>query len=320
MILETLEDLLLLNIFNMITINKSRKIVVTDSGLGGVNIAANILENAKNIPLFDDLEVVFFNALPKENFGYNSINDYKIKTTIFNNALYGMHLLNPDLILIACNTLSVVYYDTQFYKNPLTNVNGIIELGVNLILDNIKLNDGIIVILGTPTTIMGNNHKKLLLNEGIKEDKIITQACKNLESEIQKDASSQVVKSLIKNYIMQAVPNPSKNLTYYILLGCTHYEYSLPIFHEVFDNYFANYKILNPNETMVQKTLDYLRGNNLNKKVSANVISKTIINKEDLLNVSEIINNISPQFAKALLNYTHMPNAFSISELEELNT
>lgn len=301
----------------MNSVNKKTRIVITDSGLGGVNIAANIFENAKKNYLNNDLEVIFFNALPKENFGYNSINNYSIKTTIFNNALIGMHSLNPDLILIACNTLSVVYYDTPFSKNPLTNVKGIIESGVKLILDNIKLHDGIIVILGTPTTIMGNNHKKLLISKGVKEDKIITQACKNLESEIQKDSSSQKVKELIKNYISQAVPNPN-NLTYYIVLGCTHYEYSLPLFIDVFNNYFENYKILNPNQIMVQETMDYLRGDKINKTISAKVISKTIINKEDLLNVNKIINKISPSFSYALLNYTYNNNAFSVKELEEL--
>jgi len=297
--------------------DKRTKIIVTDSGLGGINIAANIYNSAKKTPLKNDLEIIFFNALPKENFGYNSMTDESMKAKIFNNALLGMLNLEPDLILIACNTLSVVYNNTDFCKTPLTNVKGIIEAGVNLVLDKITNKSDKLIILGTPTTIKGNSHVKQLISKGFEELNIITKACKNLESEIQINAYSNTVKTLIEQYIKEAIPNPQPEIKYYILLGCTHYEYSLRIFRQVFNNYFTNYEILNPNSVMVNETISYLKGNDLGRKTTCKVISRTAINNIDLKNIYDIINNFSTDFAFDLLNYKYDPSAFSVNELEQ---
>ncbi len=291
------------------------RIIITDSGLGGVNIAANIYKKAKQMPLKNDLEIIFFNSLPKENFGYNSMNNEELKATIFNNALNGMSKLNPDLILIACNTLSVVYYSTNYFQNPLNCVKGIIEAGVNLALNSITNNDDKIIILGTPTTIAGNNHKKELISKGMNEDNIITQACKNLESEIQINSYSENVENLIFQYLNDAVPNPRTDIKYYILLGCTHYEYSLRVFRKVCNKYFPNYQILNPNEVMVNEALAHLKGSDLGRMVYGKVISRTAINVIDLKNIYDIIMIKSPDFANELLNYEYNPNSFSVVEL-----
>ncbi len=295
--------------------NKTR-IIVTDSGLGGLNIAANIYESAKKTPLKNDLEIIFFNSLPKENFGYNSMTDVALKSKIFNNALLGMSKLEPDLILIACNTLSVVYYSTEYYKNPRHEVKGIIELGVNLALDSIKSPLDKLIVLGTPTTITGNSHKNLLIEKGFNQENIITKACKNLESEIQINSYSDKVKSLIEEYIREAVPNPLPDVKYFVLLGCTHYEYSNKIFRDVLSSYFNNYEILNPNSVMVEEAIKSLKGADLGRMVSGRIISRTAINIKDLKNISDILKKKSRDFGMLLLDYEYNPDSFSVSELQ----
>jgi glutamate racemase len=296
---------------------KITKIIVTDSGLGGLNIAANIYKKAKQMPLISDLEIIFFNSLPKENFGYNNIQDYKLKTAIFDNALQGMSKLNPDLILIACNTLSVIYNSTTYSSGPLHKVKGIIEAGVSLAFNNIYNTPNKLIILGTPTTITSDIHKKMLIEKGVKEENIISQACKNLESEIQINSYSEKVETLIYQYLNNAVKEPDKNIRYYILLGCTHYEYSLQIFNKVCSKYFSDYKILNPNSVMVDDAVKYIKGQDVGRMVSAKVISRTCINPIDLKNIYNIIEQRNPEFAKELLNYEYNPNSFSVDELNE---
>lgn len=67
----------------------------------------------------------------------------------------------PDLILIACNTLSVVYPHTEFSKNTKTKVLGIVEFGVEQVLEELKKNpDYDVIITGTNTTIESRDHEK----------------------------------------------------------------------------------------------------------------------------------------------------------------
>ena len=52
-----------------------KKIIVCDSGLGGVSVAANlILQNvSQNCEPKDNYEIIYFNAFPDLQFGYNDL-------------------------------------------------------------------------------------------------------------------------------------------------------------------------------------------------------------------------------------------------------
>ncbi|MFH0735462.1 MAG: hypothetical protein V1773_13490 [bacterium] len=294
--------------------NKKLTILVTDSGLGGLNVAAKIRANLDNGLFANEINVIYFNALPEKGRGYNSINNLAEKVKIFNSALNGMvKNCNPDIILIACNTLSVVYQHTEFYKNPKVEVMGIVDLGVRMILNFLDNKDTQIVLFGTPTTIQGEAHKNLLINQGINPNNIIPQACKNLESEIQIDAASSMVKELIEKYLTEAVPLQSDNKNYIFALCCTHYEYSLPLFEACIKEKIKNYKIVNPNNLMVEELNKRLTSNSVTKQiVTQKVLSRTVISQVDIDNISGLIAPISGKFALALQNYECNEKLFEI--------
>ena len=91
------------------------RIVVTDSGLGGISVLGELESKLKTARIFNNVELIFFNALYSKDLGYNEIESNREKANIFNNALFSMQdNYHPDIILIACNTLSVIYPITQF--------------------------------------------------------------------------------------------------------------------------------------------------------------------------------------------------------------
>ena len=84
-------------------------LLVTDSGLGGLSICAGIVRRLVDSPRYKDFSVVYFNAWPMQDRGYNYLDDDAARVRVFGNALRAMNTYRPDLILIACNTLSVIF-------------------------------------------------------------------------------------------------------------------------------------------------------------------------------------------------------------------
>jgi hypothetical protein len=94
-----------------LTNKKEITILVTDSGLGGLSVAADVAARLPESGVFEKARIVFYNAL-FHNSGYNNLKTDAEKVRIFNAVLKAMNRrYHPDL-LIACNTLSVVYEKT----------------------------------------------------------------------------------------------------------------------------------------------------------------------------------------------------------------
>lgn len=305
-----------------VKLKNKNTIVITDSGLGGLSVQALIAKKFK-YDFNNNLEIIFFNALAEKNYGYNSLTSKKNKLLIFDNALRGMLKFNPDVILIACNTLSTLYNETEISKNISIPVIGIVESGIEMVLNNIKkVKEFGIIILGTPTTIDSNQHKSALIRFGIEEKKIITQPCKNLETEIQNNPKSKKVRELIKKYLLEAtIQIENKSSHQFVLFACTHYGYSNKIFSEEIVNLYGNnFTILNPNEKMADlinfenNSEDYVNGN-----LTIKVLSKVKISESQKKNLGALISKDSLQVASALQNYEYLPNLFHFNKRQLKN-
>ena len=109
-------DTTLENSINTILEKKSVSILITDSGLGGLSICAEVVSRLNRNPIFENVSITYFNAWPEQNRGYNKFDTIEERISIFNQALLGMQSYQPDLIMIACNTLSALYDKTEFSK------------------------------------------------------------------------------------------------------------------------------------------------------------------------------------------------------------
>ena len=102
-------------------------LVVTDSGLGGMSVFAGLVQGLARGSEYSRINLVYVNAWPRQHKGYNHYPDMAARARVFHNALTAMAGFRPDQILIACNTLSVIYPHTQFSAQTLIPVTGIVE-------------------------------------------------------------------------------------------------------------------------------------------------------------------------------------------------
>ena len=310
-----LEQLYNLKMKSNTSTTDSFTIVVTDSGLGGLSVVADLENQLRTKNRFGKINVIFFNSLADSNFGYNAMSTPEKKVEVFDSALKSMvELYNPDMILIACNTLSVVYEQTRFARESKIEVFGIIDLGVEMILEEVNKSDDTILLLGTPTTINSlSYHKKLVMN-GINEESIINQPCLLLETEIQRNPESKAVEAMISQFLSEAkvkeLGNSSKIAA---ALCCTHYGYSENIFRESMRNIFKkDYAIINPNKKMVEFAIKKLATQkNSFSDISVTIVSQVKLKTTEINCIANILRCISPISASALENYLYNDSLFN---------
>ena len=154
-------------------------VVITDSGLGGLAVMDDIAGKLTGAGYYKRVNLIFVNALFDVDQGYNALPSREEKIIVFNSVLHGIeNRFHPDIILIGCNTLSVIYEETDFVINRDRPVVGIVQPGVELIAHRlIQDEEAVVIITGTETTISEGSHRKALLEKGFNDDRIITHAC-----------------------------------------------------------------------------------------------------------------------------------------------
>lgn len=296
----------------------SKKVVtiaVTDSGLGGLSILADAVERMKKENVFERVHFMFFNALFSTEAGYNSLKTRDQKIQVFNSALEGLEAkYSPDLILIGCNTLSVLYKETSFSRNSEIPVVGIVNAGVDLIAQNLKTHpESKVILFGTQTTVSEDTYAQELEKKGFLPERVVSQACPELVSYIEKGYDSDETELLVLAYVDEALQkfgHPEPEL--YVSFNCTHYGYSLNLWKKAFESLGASPRaFLNPNFRMN----DFLfqsphTGRYKTSKVTIQVVSMVEIANERIQSIGRWLEGLSPQTADALRNYTRDPELF----------
>mgnify|MGYP001058422609 CR=1 FL=1 len=294
---------------------KEVTILITDSGLGGLSIAADLVSRLPESGLFRSARVVFFSALFMEKSGYNSLKHDSDKARIFQAVLEAMEKkYHPDLLLIGCNTLSVVYYQTPFSRRPAFPVVGIVDTGADLIAAQLDRTPGATaIIFGTRTTIESEAHKKILLGRGYAPEKIIGQACHKLAGAINRGFRSEETVALIRTFVAEALAKlPEPGAPLFASLNCTDYGYSIEQFRQAFaENGYRDIEIINPNPRLA----DFMFGQHplhrfAETRVSVQVVSKTVITAEMIESVGPLLQAVSRETAEALRRYRHDAGLF----------
>lgn len=283
-------------------------IAVTDSGLGGLSIMAEAVRRMKEERVFQEVHFVFYNALFSPEGGYNALKTRQEKIDVFTSVLENLEKgYHPDLILIGCNTLSVLYPDTPFARKTRIPVIGIVAAGVELIAEGLRVHPGAKVILfATPTTIAEATHKEMLIARGFGEDRMLLQSCPELEMYIERDYADEETAMLISGFVDEAfgrigTPPPP----FYASLNCTHYGYSLPLWEKAFEEAAAKpLAILNPNFRMIDVLFpSQHRGRFERTTVAARVVSMVEISQEKRSSLGRWLERISPEVASALTQW-----------------
>lgn len=239
-----------MNIFE----KENLKILVTDSGIGGLSVASIIIEKLKNNRAYKNVEIAYCDARENKSFRYNEIADQSERVKIFSKRLYSLQeIFNPDIIFIACNTLSILYSKTEFFKQAKIPVIDIFSVGVQSMIEHlVEKEDNNVFILGTRTTITENSYKKELVSLGFDEERIINQMCPNLAKYIETSLSNENELGSNISWIVKRILEKKKEnwKEFSISLNCTHYIYVIDTFLNEFRAAGHSPKFICPNVDM----------------------------------------------------------------------
>ena len=286
---------------------------MVDSGLGGMAICADI---ARRLPLqrhFKAVSLIYFNAWPEQGRGYNRLKSTKDQIDFFDRALNSTQKYNPDFIMLACNTLSVLYPFTNFYKCARIPVINIVDFGVNMMAEAVQMSaTSQVVILGTVTTIASNVHHDRLLQLGISANKIVQQPCDQLATAIENGPERTRVNDMIHAFLSEATLNINPSIQkIYGALCCTHFGYCQDRFQEKMANLTGkSVAILNPNHRMTDHLLETCIDRDFDTEQHLNVVSKIKWETTKISAISERIRPVSGQMAQALVTYEYIPDLF----------
>lgn len=289
-------------------------LLITDSGLGGLAIYAAIERAFRTQRPFRAAAMFYFNAWPGPGLGYNQLPDMTERARVFQQALRTMAKLKPNLILIACNTLSVIYPYTRFSRTTRKRVQGIVDLGVAMILSRMQaVPDSRTILFGTPTTIEGDVHRAGLMAAGIAPERIVPLACPGLAGRIETDPTSLEVSSQIDRCCREAAARLRGGGPVMAALCCTHYGYCRGFFRESLDRHCGiGVELIDTNEAMVQAVLEGMpaeRG--VGTAMALRVVSRVRWEYEQLEKIIPVVEQISKPTAFALAAYEHHPDLFT---------
>ncbi len=290
-------------------------IVVTDSGLGGLSVVADLAARLPASRMVRSARIVFVNAEPDPSFGYNDMKREADKARVFDAALTAMERrYSPDLVLIACNTLSVVYPGTEHARKASPDTVGIVAIGADLIARELDgKRDATVVIFATKTTIDSGAHRKFLVEKGFPSDRIVGEACPGLTGAIERDATGEETAAEIRRFVAEALAQlPEKKGPLVASLNCTHYGYAMPLWERAFASLgYPGIRILDPNPLMTNGVLRQAGATRYPEtKVTVEVVSKVPIGPDTRANLGALLRPVSPATADALAKYRRVANLF----------
>ncbi len=299
-------------------------ILITDSGVGGLSVCAYAERFVRLNGFREPVRLTFANAAPKNDYGYNSMPSREEKLATFDRFLRNVtERFAPDSIYVACNTLSVLLPDTEYFADAAVPVKGIVETGAEMLLREMGVRapagrlgevpagpQSVAMIFGTQTTIDAGTYPRLLEQRGVAPSRIVSQACPGLADTISEDREGERTASAIRRWVGAAIEKrngPDAPVLAY--LACTHYGYRQELFSAAFEEAGIRAKIIDPNERAVDDLFDRGGGGSA-REVEVEFVTRYAIPETTLETLTFYLSGISPRTVAAMRGYVHVPDLF----------
>jgi glutamate racemase len=285
-------------------------ILITDSGVGGLSVVAYAERFVRTQGFREPVRLTFANAAPENDYGYNSMPSREVKIETFDRFLRNVtKRYAPDMIYVACNTLSVLLPDTPYFAHASIPVKGIIETGVQLLLQELSGDPrSVAMIFATVTTIDAGAYPRELELGGIASSRIITQACPGLADTISEDRQGSKTRVEIRKWVNTALAKLSeKSVPVVAALACTHYGYRKDLFSAAFEEAGIRANVINPNERAVDDLFDSADGIH---EVEVEFVTRYAIPPATIEALTWFLSDISPRTVAAMKNFVHLPDLF----------
>ncbi len=293
-------------------------LVITDSGLGGLAVCAAAERALRGEDVADGVRITYVNCWPEDERGYNDMPDLVARAAVFDRALAAMAALQPDRIVIACNTLSVVYEHTTFRRTAVVPVLGIVDAGVDLFFAALAADPhGTIALFGTRTTIESNLHRTRLIEKGISPSRIAPVACHGLARAIETDPGGEEVAGHIARCTEEAGRTAPASEVLYFGVCCTHYTYVRDEMRASLERHAGRAVVtLDPGDRLVAELMRLTGAQRTRRlpttdyRLPVTVLSKVAMDDRKRRSMARRVEAVSPTTAAALLSYTRVPDLF----------
>lgn len=294
-------------------------IVVTDSGLGGLSVVADIARRAEELKTHKSVHVVFYNALFDADSGYNSLPTRDDRVRIFNNALVDMGTrYNADLIMVACNTLSVLLPDCEYAQSGEVPILGIVESGVELMEEAFNREpEAKVILFATPVTVEEDSHRTALVARGVDDERLILQACPELTFYIEQEFDGFETELMISAFVNEAAAKLGDPETpVFASFNCTHFGYSADLWEAEFEAAGLTLRgMIDPNDQMANFMFPESLHNRVEEpKVKVDFVTMVPISDAAVASISRAVRGTSPKTAEALENHKLVPDLFPWKE------
>lgn len=289
------------------------KIGITDSGVGGLSVCAEIEAGLRRNPVQADVEILYLNAALQDDYSYNSMSTRREKLEAFNCFLRNVSAnFQPDMLFIACNTLSVLFQDPYFENHRDIPIGGIVDTATAAAVTALQENtDSHIIVFATPTTIGEGTYGRRLIEAGIPAGRMAQQACPDLPDAISNDFTGTLATELLQEFIPAALEQfHEKPAHVTALLGCTHYGYQARLFEKLLLERVAEVRVLNPNQAAAHTILDQVESPPGDGAVDIRFITPYAIPEKPLQSLSHYLGEYAPATVAALHDFVCDPDLY----------
>jgi len=269
-------------------------VLITDSGVGGLSVVAYAERFVRTRGFTEPVRLTFANAAPANDYGYNSMPTRQAKLETFDRFLRNVTArYAPDMIYVACNTLSVLRPDLP----------GIVETGVDLVARALSP-DAVALIFATQTTTDSGTYPRLLAQRGVDPSRIVSQACPGLADVISEDRAGRRAAAEIRRWVVEAMAKvPRRDAPIVACLACTHYGYR----KDAFAAALGDATVIDPNESAVG---DIFPRSGDTHDVDVHFVTRYALPPATVETLSWLLREISPKTVAAMQNFIHVPALF----------
>ena len=261
------------------------------------------------------MRLTLANAAPENDYGYNSMPSRAVKIETFDRFLNNVtERYRPDLIYVACNTLSVLLPDTPYFHDAAIPVKGIVETGARFLRRELDADPrAAAMIFGTQTTIDAGAYPRLLEREGLEASRIISQACPGLADTISEDRAGERTRSEIIHWVGAAIRKLQPEVRPVVAcLACTHYGYRKELFAGALADAGIPARVINPNERAVDDLFGPASDAAVatSHEVPVKFVTRYAIPKATVEALTWFLSDVSPRTVDAMKNFVHVPDLF----------
>ena len=248
-------------------------------------------------------ELFYFNVWPETDRGFGKMPPEE-RVQVWERAFDGIMKYAPDLLVIGCNTLSVVHRRSRRYGDPRSPVVDIVDAAVGVCGEFLRSEpDKKLLILGTAETVNSGCYKNMLIDSGIAPERIDGVPLPGLATLIEAAPFSKEVEERMLAGFADAVEKVGDIRNYALGLCCTHFGYVSALWERI----FKPAALLNPNENIL-KNVAFPAGEG---GISVEFISKIPLPDSKISAMKELF-TATPPVAEALEHYKYTPELYQV--------